>query len=105
MTSPIRSTVHALVEFPWAEPGKITLREATEWFKSFVRGSEPLGMLTAMEHKYANERWALLVKEVATHQGIPAGMLSYFLGELAQAEIKLADTAADELAAAQEYGQ
>jgi hypothetical protein len=93
------------VDFPWPEPGEITLREATEWFKQFVRGSEPLGMLTNLEHKYANERWAVLIKAIADVQGIPSGMLSYFLGELAQTEMQLAATANAEAEAALMYGQ
>lgn len=99
MTSPIRTTIHTLVEFP-KDPGDMTLREAAEWFKGCVRGAEPLGMLTALEHKYMNERYAELCKQLAVKQGVPAGMLSYFIGELAQTEIQLADTATEELEAA-----
>lgn len=104
MTPPIRPTIHSLVDFPWDEPvGKITLRQAIEWFKRGVKGCEPLGMLTALEQKYMNERWAELCKLMAQVQGVPVGMLSYFLGEVAQAEIKLEDTALEESSAALQY--
>jgi len=103
MSPPIRPAIHALVDFD--DPRKMTLREATEWFKQCVRGAEPLGMLTALEHKYMNERWSVLCKALADEQGIPSGMLSYFLGELAQTEIRLGETAATELEAAKAYGR
>lgn len=104
MTPPIRAQVHVLVDFPWDDPGQATLREGIEWFKQFVRGCEPLGMLTALEQKTADERWALLCGAIAETQGVPSGMLSYFMGEVAQAEMNLARTAEQELAAAQMYG-
>ena len=102
MTPPIRPAIYVLVDFV-KEPAEMTLREATEWFKQSVRGASPLGQLTAMEHNYMNQRWAELCKQLAVAQGIPAGMLSYFLGELAQTEIRLAETATLEATVAQAY--
>jgi len=103
MTPPIRPAVHALVEFS-AEPGAMSLRDAIEWWKGCVRAAEPLGMLTAQEEKYMNQRWGVLIGEIAKREHLPVGMLSYFLGETAQTEIKLKEVAEDEYKAATEYG-
>lgn len=103
MTPPIRPAVHALVEFS-AEPEQMSLRDAIEWWKSCVRAAEPLGQLTAQEEKYMNQRWGVLINAVAKREKLPAGMLSYFLGETAQTEIRLKEVAEDELHAATEYG-
>ena len=103
MTPPIRPAVHALVDFS-GEPETMTMRQAVEWWKSCVRAAEPLGQLTAMEERYMNTRWGVLIQAIATREQLPAGMLSYFLGELAQTEIKLKEVAEAELGAAMEYG-
>jgi len=102
MTPPIRPAVHILVDLP-EDPGTMTLRAAVEWWKNCIKGMKPLGMLTALEEKYMNQRWAGLVSAIAEVQKVPAGMLSYFLGELAQTELSLAETAATELNAAVSY--
>lgn len=96
MTPPIRTLVHTLVEFP-KEPEEMTLREVTEWYKRCVQVMQRQEMMSGLESKYINERWALLVAGVAKREGIPAGMLSYFLGELANTELQLVDTATREL--------
>lgn len=102
MTPPIRPAVHTLVDWE-GEPATWTLRQAIDWFKKVVRGFEPLGDITQMEKNYVDKRWAVLCTELAKAQGVPAGMLSYFLGETAQAEIKLKDTADAEFQAAVSY--
>lgn len=81
----------------------VTLRDAVEWYKKVTRGAAPLGMLTGLETKYVNEQWAEVCKELAEVQAVPAGMLSYWLNELAINEIKLADTALEEGASAISY--
>lgn len=95
---PIRGDIHVAVDFEDAE--KFTLREAIEWWKSVVQAGRSLGTVNTMETKYMNERWAHLVGVIATREGVPAGALSYFLGELATAEttaIELAQGAMDKI--------
>jgi hypothetical protein len=60
-------------------------------------------MYRPLESKYLNERWAHLVSLIAEREGVPTGSLSYYLGELAQAEMSLAETAEIESTAAQMY--
>ena len=98
MTAPIRSMIHALTEFP-KEPAEMTLREALEWHKRAVRTLTG-EVLRPLEHKELNERWVHLIGVLAEREGVPTGSLSYFLGELAQAEMNLADIADAEAKAA-----
>lgn len=97
MTTPIRASIHVLGEFS-KDDEDMTIRDAIEWFKRAVRGTT--GELSAMEHRELNGRWAHLAEVIAKREGVPAGSLSYFMGELAQTEIRLADTVADEAEAA-----
>lgn len=87
MSAPIRSEVYVLTEFPKDE-ADMTLRDCLQWFKRAVIELDGIS-LNALENDYLNERWAFLVNAVAEKQGVPTGALSYFLGELAQAEIAL----------------
>lgn len=100
MTAPIRPEIFSLVDFQ--EPEKMTLRQATEWYKALVRAE--LGVLTALERQYMNERWAVLVTAIAKREGVPAGHISYWLSELVQVENRLLETATGEAAAAFAYG-
>lgn len=95
---PIREDIHIAVAYD--EPEKFTIREAIEWWKRCVRASENLGQATSMEIRYMNERWVGLVAAIAEREGVPTGSLSYFMGELATAEMRalhLAKEAAEEL--------
>ena len=83
---PIRADIHTAVDYKDAK--EMTLREAIEWWKNGVRVGRSIGSLNMMEEKYLNERWAGLVQDLADREGVPAGALSYFLGELAQAEMR-----------------
>ena len=103
MTSPIRTVFYTVTDLP-DDCGTWTLRQAAEWYKGVIRAGDQTGMLTELENKYVNERWAHLMNEISKCQKVPAGMLSYFVGELAQTEIKLHETAQQEAAAAMEYG-
>lgn len=100
MSPPIRPILFTLTDRTEID----TLRAAVEWYKSVVHGAQPLGTLTAMETKYVNEQWAEVCKEIARAQGVPAGSVSYWLNELAVNELRLAETALDEAAAAVAYG-
>ncbi len=97
MTAPIRATIHALTEFP-KEPGQMTLRDCLQWWKRAVSALEGV-TLSSMEEKELNTRWAFLCSAVAEREGVPTGSLSYFLGELAQAEQQLKATGDAEAAA------
>lgn len=99
MTAPIRPDVFTLTDF--GLPEKMTLREATEWYKRLLRAD--LGVPTAWESKFMNERWAVLVQAIAAREGVPAGALSYWLSELAMTEARLITTAEGEAAAALAY--
>jgi hypothetical protein len=102
MTPPIRGTIHTLTEFP-KEAAELTLREALEWWKRCIKHLQNDTPLTPLENKYLNERWAFLVNAVAEREGVPTGSLSYYLAELATAEIRLAEEAALEAEAATSY--
>ena len=99
--NPIRPEVHTLVDFE--SPETMTLRQAPEWYKRLVRAE--LGVPTAMERQYMNERWAILVTAIAKREGVPAGHISYWLSELVEVENRLLTTATGEAAAALAYGQ
>lgn len=99
MTAPIRPEVFALTDF--TDPEKMSLREATEWYKRILRAD--LGVPTAWEFKFMNERWAVLVDAIAKREGVPAGAMSYWLFELAQAEDRLLQTAEGEATVALAY--
>ena len=87
MTAPIRATIHALTQFD-KEPGEMTLRDCLQWWKRTVVVLEGQ-TLSGMETKELNGRWAFLCNAVAEREGVPTGSISYFLGELAQAELAL----------------
>ena len=97
MTAPIRQSIFVLAELP-EEPEKMTIREAMEWFKRAAQA--PVGELSAMEVKELNAVWGHLSNKIAEREGIPSGSLSYFMGELAQTEMRLTDTVAAEASAA-----
>lgn len=101
MTPPMRPVLFTLTE----RAEIVTLRDAVNWYVRVYEGSGPLGMLTTMETRYVNEQWAEVCKELAEVQGVPAGMLSYWLNELAVNEIELARTATEEAAVATQYGK
>lgn len=101
MTPPIRGTIHALTEFP-KEPEQMTLRDCLEWWKACIRHLQGQ-MLTPLENKYLNERWVFLINAVAGREGVPNGSLSYYLAELATAEVQLAQEAELESESAQMY--
>lgn len=93
---PIRGDVFVACEWE-VEPEKATLRQALEWWKRaqqiMLHMVETYGSLTAAESRYVNERWAALCRAVAEREGVPAGALSYFLGELAGAEMRALEVA------------
>lgn len=94
MTPPIRQTV--LVATGYDTEKDYTLREAIEWYKDAMGGLESLGPLTPMEVSHMNKGWIGLISRIASREGVPAGSLSFFLSELAVAEINLRETAAQE---------
>lgn len=100
MTPPMRPILFSLTE-----RGEIkTLRDAVEWYKKVYKGTEPLGDLTKLELNYVNGQWGEVIKELSEAQGVPGGMLSYWLDELARTEVQLTRAAQDESEAAQQYG-
>lgn len=101
MTAPIRPEVFSLTDY--TEPKGMKLREAVEWYKRLLRAQ--LGVPTAWEVKFMNERWAALCQELAAREGVPQGYLSYWLSELAMTEVRLLETAETEAAVATAYPQ
>ncbi len=97
MTTPIRASIFVLTELP-DEPEDMTIRQAIEWFKRAVRGAT--GELSALERKELDATWAHLAEAIAKREDIPSGSLSYFMGELAQTEMRLAETVSEEAHAA-----
>jgi len=86
--------VYAATEFA-KEANEMTMRDALEWYKSVIRVLR--GMTRDLEAKYLNERWVALCDAIGKREGVPTGALSYFLGELAQAEAALPQVADHEL--------
>lgn len=82
---PIRGEVHAVTEFGM-EVEDMILRDAVEWYKKAFAVLRALPAPTSMEVKYINQRWVHLVDTIAKREKVPTGSLSYYLGELAQAE-------------------
>lgn len=101
MTPPIRGTIHTLTEFAKPED-EMTLRDALEWWKRCIKHLDG-ELLNQLEQKYLNERWVFLVSAIAKREGVPTGSLSYYLAELAGAEVRLAAEAELESQAAQMY--
>ncbi len=97
MTTPIRQSIFVLAELP-EEPEQMTIREAIEWFKRAARAQ--VGQLSPMEMKELNGVWGHLCNRMAEREGIPSGSLSYFMGELAQTEMRLSETVTEEAKAA-----
>lgn len=80
--------VHVATAYDLGEPEEYTLRECLEWWKRCVALLEGV-TLSRLETKELNARWVHLCNAVAEREGVPTGSLSYFLGELAQAELQL----------------
>ncbi len=91
---PIRPKIHALTQIDKDEDS-LTLRDLMEWYKKSVRAMSG-DSLSAEEFKELNQRWVGLCDIIAKREDVPTGSLSYFLGELANAEIKLVETASQE---------
>lgn len=98
MSPPIRQSVHVAAEYKTDEDW--TLREAIEWYKNTVRGLSDIGPLSALEVSHLNKSWVAVCHAISEQQGIPAGSISFFLHEIAMAEISLVDMAAAESEAA-----
>ena len=102
MVTPVRPAVFTLCEWQ-KEAGKMTLREAVEWYKHVARAD--IGTPTGLEVEYLNKRWGALITEIAAREGVPAGLLSYMLNEIATQELKLMEVAKEETEVALSYGQ
>lgn len=94
MTSPIRPEVFALTELPKLA-AEMTLRDALEWFKGSVRKLTGAS-LRPLERRELDGAWVSLVNAIAEREGVPTGSLSYYLGELATAEMRLVETVIQE---------
>lgn len=97
MMQPIRGDVYVACEWGEVEPEDMTFRQAIEWYKRasrILRGlAESLGPLSHMETSYINQRWVALCGDLAKREGLPVGALSYFLHELAAAEMRALELA------------
>lgn len=78
--------IYVAVEFP-DNVEDLTLRQAIDWWKRVSVAGTSLGTPTAMEVRHMNEQWTLLLETLAKKQGVPLGALSYFLSEIAVAEV------------------
>ncbi len=72
------------------------MRDGIEWYKRTIRGISPFGDLTVQEQDYMNESWAEISTHLAELQGLPAGVVSYMLAELAVSEIAMLEFAEEE---------
>lgn len=86
MTPPIREVYFTVTAFDRPKE-EYTLRQALEWYKNTIRviASQQL-VTTALETKYLNEQWVVLVTAIADREGVPPGSLSYYLHGIAEAE-------------------
>lgn len=85
MSSPIRQFVFEVTDW---QGGEMTLRQAIDWWKRCVVVGTQYGTLTPMESRYMAKRWAALCHDIAKREGVPEGSLSYYLSELAEAELR-----------------
>ncbi len=72
------------------------MRDGIEWYKRVIRGVSPFGDLTTQEQEYMNVAWGDISVHLANMQGIPAGVVSYMLAELAVSEIAMLEFAEEE---------
>lgn len=98
-TSPMRPILFTITQ----RMGIVTLRDAVEWYKRVWLDTRPLGDLMGKELEYINTEWAEVCKQIAESQGVPAGILSYWLDSLASQEIALAKASQEEGESAQAY--
>ena len=73
-----------------------TFRDGIEWYKRTVRGISPFGDLTTQEQEYMDDSWVVIATHLADIQGIPKGVVSYMLAELAVTEMAMLDMAEEE---------
>ena len=98
MSPPIRESVHLVAAYKTDEAWQ--LREAIEWYKNTVRGLSDLGMLTPLEVSHLEKSWVSITQAIGEQEGVNPGSISYFLAEIAMAEIRLLDVASAEAEAA-----
>lgn len=103
MTQPIRPIVIAATDLP-KPVAEYTLRDAVDWWKSIAENTE-IGFPNELEQKSLNTTFLGILKAIEDREGISSGYLGWFLSEVAQAELKLLETATDESQAAMSYGQ
>lgn len=103
MTQPIRPIVTAICELSKA-PEEYTFREAIEWWKSVARNDD-IGVPNELEKKKMDKTFVTILEGIGKREGIIPGYMGWFLSEIAQAELKLAQTAESEAEAALEYGK
>lgn len=103
MTQPVRTPIALAVEYGEVPPDLWTLRQALEFFKRGLACGEKYAPLNPLEAKLMDQSWAALCHHIAEREDIPAGPLSYFLGELALAEKNLAEVGEDEDRIQQSY--
>ncbi len=103
MTQPIRPIVIAVMDLP-KPTDEYTLRDAVDWWKG-VAQNEAIGFPNELEQKALNAAFREILQAIEDREGVGSGYLGWFLSEVAQAELKLLETATDESQAAMSYGQ
>lgn len=103
MTRPVRTPVSLAAEYGETPPELWTLRQALEYYKRGMACAEKYEPLSPLESRLLDQAWASLVHHIAERENIPAGPLSYFLGELALAERSLDDVSKAEADTALSY--
>lgn len=95
---PVRGNIHVAAGLP-ENYESLTLRDAAEWWKNAQRlmqqTQEEFGPITKQEMKTVNQSWIELCSAIAKREGVPTGMISYFVGDLAQSEMRAAKLAED----------
>ena len=98
MSPPIRQSVHLAAEYQTEKDW--TLREAIEWYKNTVKGLDDIGPLSALEVAHLNKSWIAICQAIGEQQTVNPGSISFFLHEIAMAEVNLMETAQAEAEAA-----
>jgi hypothetical protein len=97
MTPPIRPEIFALCTWGEEEMHVLLLRDVADWYKQVL--AQPF-VATEMERNYLDKYFYTLCQRLATREGVPLGWLAYSLSQLAQGEVNLMRTVAEEAAGA-----
>lgn len=86
--------IRASIEQETVYPEDVTIRTVTEWHKRMTRLAS---QTTAEEQRYVDSRWVALVTSLAEKESVPVGWLSWAIAQLVEFELRLLQTASNEV--------